>query len=201
MNDLKSSYIKKAVVFPLVTVAVLIVIAALAVPKIIASLPVATDKTQAVKTYNAKDYDYYLREFDSFDDLRLNRFVGWISSDDAALGCAVTYNSENEDTDAASLMPESAEPWNNGCVMIVGDNTDGEFRNLHKAAVGDIVTVDFYAKDSYSYKIKQIEVNLTRDEILNYKKDNTLILCRPYKNFEENGSYFYTIYIADALKE
>ena len=86
MNDLKSSYIKKAVVFPLVTVAVLIVIAALAVPKIIASLPVATDKTQAVKTYNAKDYDYYLREFDSFDDLRLNRFVGWISSDDAALG-------------------------------------------------------------------------------------------------------------------
>ena len=40
MNDLKSSYIKKAVVFPLVTVAVLIVIAALAVPKIIASLPV-----------------------------------------------------------------------------------------------------------------------------------------------------------------
>ena len=137
MNDLKSSYIKKAVVFPLVTVAVLIVIAALAVPKIIASLPVATDKTQAVKTYNAKDYDYYLREFDSFDDLRLNRFVGWISSDDAALGCAVTYNSENEDTDAASLMPESAEPWNNGCVMIVGDNTDGEFRNLHKAVVGD----------------------------------------------------------------
>ena len=43
MNDLKSSYIKKAVVFPLVTVAVLIVIAALAVPKIIASLPVETD--------------------------------------------------------------------------------------------------------------------------------------------------------------
>ncbi|WP_177916915.1 sortase domain-bontaining protein [uncultured Eubacterium sp.] len=200
MNDLKSSYIKKTVIFPLVTVAILIVVAALSVPKIIASLPVATDKTQAVKTYNAKDYDYYLKEFDSFEELRLNRFVGWISSDDVALGCAVTYNSEDEDTKASSLMPESTEPWNNGCVMIVGDNTDDEFRNLHKASVGDEVTVDFYAKDSYTYKIKQIEVNLTRDEILKYKKDNTLILCRPYKNFEKDGSYFYTIYIAEAVQ-
>lgn len=200
MNDLKSSYIKKTVIFPLVTVAILIVVAALSVPKIIASLPVATDKTQAVKTYNAKDYDYYLKEFDSFEELRLNRFVGWISSDDVALGCAVTYNSEDEDTKASSLMPESTEPWNNGCVMIAGDNTDDEFRNLHKASVGDEVTVDFYAKDSYTYKIKQIEVNLTRDEILKYKKDNTLILCRPYKNFEKDGSYFYTIYIAEAVR-
>lgn len=201
MESLKSKYIKKAVIFPLITIAVLIVLAAVFVPKIISALPVSTDKTHAVLTYNAKDYDYYLKEYDSFDSLRLNRFVGWLSSEDAALGCAVTYDSENEDTDAASLLPDSTEPWNNGCVMIIGDNTDKEFRNLHKAGVGDIVTVDFYAKDSYDYKIKQIDVNVERDEIANYKKADSLILCRPYKNFEKDNSYFYVVYVAELVKE
>ena len=85
--------------------------------------------------------------------------------------------------------------------MIIGDNSDIEFRNLHKATVGDVVTVDFYAKDSYSYKIKQIEVNITKDEIADYKADNRLILCKPYKNFEQDGTYFYSIYIADLIEE
>lgn len=201
MQSLKTAYIKKALIFPLVVVAVLIVVAALTVPSIVQRLPVSTDRTQGVRTYNAKDYDYYLKEFDSFDELRLNRFVGWISSDDAALGCALTYNSEAEDSDAASLLPDSTEPWNNGCIMIIGDNTDLEFRNLHKASNGDIITVDFYAKDSYSYIIKDIEVNVSRNEIKNYKKDNSLILCRPYKNFAKDGQFFYTLYIADLVKE
>lgn len=200
MNRLKSDYIRKAVIFPLITVAVLIVLAAVFVPKIIAILPVSTDKTQAVKTYDAKQYDYYLKDYDEFDSLRLNRFVGWLSSDDAALGCAVTYDSENEDTDAASLLTDSTEPWNNGCVMIIGDNSDAEFRNLHKADVGDEVTVDFYSNDSYNYRIKQIEVNVSREEIADYKKPNSLILCRPYKNFAEDGSYFYVVYVADLVK-
>lgn len=200
MNRLKSNYFKKAVIFPLITVAILIVIASVLVPKIISSLPVSTDKTEAVKTYDAKDYDYYLKEYDDFSSLRLNRFVGWLSSDDAALGCAVTYGSENEDTDAASLLTDSTEPWNNGCVMIIGDNTDTEFRNLHKADIGDVVTVDFYAKDSYSYKIKQIDVNVSRDEIIKYNKPDSLILCRPYKNFEKDGSYFYVVYAAELMK-
>ena len=201
MDDLKNGYIKKALIFPLVVVAILVIIAALSVPGIIRGLPVSTDRVQAVKTYNAKDYDYYLKEFDSFDELRLNRFVGWLSSDDVALGCAVTYNSEDEDSDACSLLTASTEPWNNGCVMIIGDNSDIEFRNLHKATVGDVVTVDFYAKDSYSYKIKQIEVNVTKDEIADYKANNRLILCKPYKNFEQDGTYFYSIYIADLIEE
>lgn len=199
MHDLKMGYIKKALIFPLVVVAVLVIVAAISVPSIIRSLPVATDRTQAVKTYNAKDYDYYLKEYERFDDLRLNRFVGWLHSDDIALGCAVTYNSEDEDSDAASLLPQSTEPWLNGCVMIIGDNSDIEFRNLHKATIGDEVTVDFYAKDSYTYKIKQIEVNVTKDEILDYQKEDTLILCKPYKNFEKDGSYFYSIYIAELV--
>ena len=199
MHDLKSGYIKKSLIFPLVVVAILVIIAALTVPGIISRLPVATDKTQAVKTYNAKDYDYYLKEFDKFDDLRLNRFVGWISSDDVALGCALTYDSADEDSDAASLLPESTAPWKKCCVMIIGDNSDIEFRNLHKAAVGDEVSIEFYAKDMYTYKINQIEVNIEKDEISKYKKDNRLILCKPYKNFEKDGSFFYTIYIADLV--
>ena len=61
MNDLKNGYIKKALIFPLVVVAILVIVAAISVPSIIRRLPVSTDRVQAVKTYNAKDYDYYLK--------------------------------------------------------------------------------------------------------------------------------------------
>ena len=48
MNRLKSSYIKRAVVYPLLVLATLIIIATIVVPKFIESLPVATDKVHAV---------------------------------------------------------------------------------------------------------------------------------------------------------
>lgn len=201
MNKLKSAYLRKALFFPLIVIAILIILAALFVPTIIQRLPVATDKTEAVKVYDPSKYDFYLKDFDNFDDLRLNRFVGWLSSDDIALGCPVSYASENEDTDLASLLEGSTEPWNNGCIVIIGDNTDEEFRNLHKATTGDTVTVDFYSHDSYTYKIKDVEVNVTKEEMGKYKKDNTLIMCRPYKDFAKDGSFFYAIYIAELVKE
>lgn len=201
MNRLKSAYLKKALFFPLVVIAILIILSAVFVPTIISRLPVATDKTEAVKVYDASKYDFYLKDYASFDELRLNRFVGWVSSDDLALGCPLSYASENEDTDLASLLDTSTEPWNNGCIMIIGDNTDEEFRNTHKATLGDRITVDFYSNDSYTYKITDMKVNVTKEEIINYKKDNTLIMCRPYKNFAKDGKMFYAIYIADLIKE
>ena len=67
MNKLKRSYIKRALVIPLLISAVLIVAATIAVPKIIASMPVSTDKTHAVTKYNPEDYDLYLREYKRFE--------------------------------------------------------------------------------------------------------------------------------------
>lgn len=199
MKGLKSGYIKKAIIFPLSTVVVLAIIATIIVPSLITKIPTATDATRGVKEYNADDY--YLVNYDNFEDLRLNNFVGWLSSDDIALGCAVTYKSEDENTTASSLLEYSEEPWNNGTIVIIGDNTDREFRNLHKANFNDTFTIEFHKHDTYTYAIKDIVPTRTKDEIKDYIDEGDAILCLPYNDFSKLGSeYFYTLYICKAVK-
>lgn len=201
MNRLKSSYIMRAVVFPLLVLAVLIITATFVVPKFIDSLPVATDKVHAVTQYNVKDYDMFPTKYNEFSELNHNRFIGWLSSEDVALGCAVTFDSENENSNAASLLKGSTEPWNNGCVMIIGKNSDAEFRNLHKAKIGDKIDIEFYKNGTYHYQINSIEYIVSRDEIKNFSDKNKLIMCLPYKNFEKDNDFFYTVYTADLIKK
>lgn len=201
MNRLKSSYIMRAVVYPLLVLAVLIITATFVVPKFIDSLPVATDKVHAVTQYNVKDYDMFPTKYNVFSELNHNRFIGWLSSEDVALGCAVTFDSENENSNAASLLKGSTEPWNNGCVMIIGKNSDAEFRNLHKAKIGDKIDIEFYKNGTYHYQINSIEYIVSRDEIKNFSDKNKLIMCLPYKNFEKDNDFFYTVYTADLIKK
>lgn len=201
MNRLKSSYIMRAVVYPLLVLAVLIITATFVVPKFIDSLPVATDKVHAVTQYNVKDYDMFPTKYNEFSELIHNRFIGWLSSEDVALGCAVTFDSENENSNAASLLKGSTEPWNNGCVMIIGKNSDAEFRNLHKAKIGDKIDIEFYKNGTYHYQINSIEYIVSRDEIKDFSDKNKLIMCLPYKNFEKDNDFFYTVYTADLIKK
>lgn len=201
MNRLKSSYIMRAVVYPLLVLAVLIITATFVVPKFIESLPVATDKIHAVKQYNVKDYDMFPTKYNEFSELNHNRFIGWLSSEDVALGCAVTFDSENENSNAASLLKGSTEPWNNGCIMIIGKNSDAEFRNLHKAKIGDKIDIEFYKNGTYHYQINSIEYIVSRDEIKDFSDKNKLIMCLPYKNFEKDNDFFYTVYTADLIKK
>ena len=201
MNRLKSSYIMRAVVYPLLVLAVLIITATFVVPKFIDSLPVATDKVHAVTQYNVKDYDMFPTKYNEFSELNHNRFIGWLSSEDVALGCAVTFDSENENSNAASLFKGSTEPWNNGCVMIIGKNSDAEFRNLHKAKIGDKIDIEFYKNGTYHYQINSIEYIVSRDEIKDFSDKNKLIMCLPYKNFEKDNDFFYTVYTADLIKK
>ncbi len=201
MNRLKSSYIMRAVVYPLLVLAVLIITATFVVPKFIDSLPVATDKVHAVTQYNVKDYDMFPTKYNEFSELNHNRFIGWLSSEDVALGCAVTFDSENENSNAASLLKGSTEPWNNGCVMIIGKNSDAEFRNLHKAKIGDKIDIEFYKNGTYHYQINSIEYIVSRDEIKDFSNKNKLIMCLPYKNFEKDNDFFYTVYTADLIKK
>lgn len=199
MNGLKSSYIRKAIIFPTVVVIILIILATIFVPPFIARIPTATDATRGVKEYNADDY--YLVNYDNFEDLRLNNFVGWLSSDDIALGCAVTYKSEDENTSAASLLEYSKEPWNKGTLVIIGDNTDAEFRNLHKANMNDTFTIEFHKHDSYTYAVKDIVPTRTKEEIKDYIDEGDAILCLPYNDFSKLGSeYFYTVYVCKIVK-
>lgn len=201
MNRLKSSYIMRAVVYPLLVLAVLIITATFVVPKFIDSLSVATDKVHAVTQYNVKDYDMFPTKYNEFSELNHNRFIGWLSSEDVALGCAVTFDSENENSNAASLLKGSTEPWNNGCVMIIGKNSDAEFRNLHKAKIGDKIDIEFYKNGTYHYQINSIEYIVSRDEIKDFSDKNKLIMCLPYKNFEKDNDFFYTVYTADLIKK
>lgn len=201
MNRLKSSYIMRAVVYLLLVLAVLIITATFVVPKFIDSLPVATDKVHAVTQYNVKDYDMFPTKYNEFSELNHNRFIGWLSSEDVALGCAVTFDSENENSNAASLLKGSTEPWNNGCVMIIGKNSDAEFRNLHKAKIGDKIDIEFYKNGTYHYQINSIEYIVSRDEIKDFSDKNKLIMCLPYKNFEKDNDFFYTVYTADLIKK
>lgn len=201
MNRLKSSYIMRAVVYPLLVLAVLIITATFVVPKFIDSLPVATDKVHAVTQYNVKDYDMFPTKYNEFSELNHNRFIGWLSSEDVALGCAVTFDSENENSNAASLLKGSTEPWNNGCVMIIGKNSDAKFRNLHKAKIGDKIDIEFYKNGTYHYQINSIEYIVSRDEIKDFSDKNKLIMCLPYKNFEKDNDFFYTVYTADLIKK
>lgn len=201
MNRLKSSYIMRAVVYPLLVLAVLIITATFVVPKFIDSLPVATDKVHAVTQYNVKDYDMFPTKYNEFSELNHNRFIGWLSSEDVALGCAVTFDSENENSNAASLLKGSTEPWNNGCVMIIGKNSDAEFRNLHKAKIGDKIDIEFYKNGTYHYQINSIEYIVSRDEIKDFSDKNKLIMCLPYKDFEKDNDFFYTVYTADLIKK
>ena len=201
MNRLKSSYIMRAVVYPLLVLAVLIITATIVVPKFIDSLPVATDKVHAVTQYNVKDYDMFPTKYNEFSELNHNRFIGWLSSEDVALGCAVTFDSENENSNAASLLKGSTEPWNNGCVMIIGKNSDAEFRNLHKVKIGDEIDIEFYKNGTYHYQINSIEYIVSRDEIKDFSDKNKLIMCLPYKNFEKDNAFFYTVYTADLIKK
>lgn len=201
MNRLKSSYIMRAVVYPLLVLAILIITATFVVPKFIDSLPVATDKVHAVTQYNVKDYDMFPTKYNEFSELNHNRFIGWLSSEDVALGCAVTFDSENENSNAASLLKGSTEPWNNGCVMIIGKNSDAEFRNLHKAKIGDKIDIEFYKNGTYHYQINSIEYIVSRDEIKDFSDKNKLIMCLPYKNFEKDNAFFYTVYTADLIKK
>lgn len=201
MNRLKSSYIMRAVVYPLLVLAVLIITATFVVPKFIDSLPVATDKVHAVTQYNVKDYDMFPTKYNELSELNHNRFIGWLSSEDVALGCAVTFDSENENSNAASLLKGSTEPWNNGCVMIIGKNSDAEFRNLHKAKIGDKIDIEFYKNGTYHYQINSIEYIVSRDEIKDFSDKNKLIMCLPYKDFEKDNDFFYTVYTADLIKK
>lgn len=199
MKKLRSSYIKKATLFPLITIVALIIVSIIAVPKLLPMIPTATDATKAVKEYNADDY--YLVNYSNFEDLRLNNFVGWLSSDDIALGCAVTYKSENEDTNAASLLSMSTEPWNDGTIVIIGSNTDKEFRNLHKAAINNTFNIEFHQHNNYTYKIKEIIPTKSKDEIKEYTDEADAILCLPYNDFSKFGKeYFYTLYVCDQVK-
>ncbi len=200
LKRIKNDFLLMCIVLPIALSLVLVVVCYFAVPPFIAWLPTNTDSTDAIVEYDPNEY--YLVDYMNFSDLRLNNFVGWLSSDDLGLGCAVTYDSENEFTEAASLSVASTEPWgNNGALLITGENTDYEFRNLHKAQIGDRVTIDFNGHASYTYEIVEITTKETRQETYAHMNDKTLVMCLSYNDFSNYGSsYFYHVYVAQLVE-
>lgn len=201
LKRIKNDFLIMSIALPLLLSVVLVVICYFAIPPFIEWLPTNTDSTEAVVEYDPNEY--YLVEYQSFSELRLNNFVGWLSSDDIGLGCAVTFDSEKEYTEAASLFAESTEPWgeNGGSLLITGENTDIEFRNLHKAQIGDRVTIDFNGHSSYTYEIVEIATKETQEETYEHMSDDTLVMCLQFNDFSKYGeSYFYHVYVAQLVE-
>ncbi len=200
LKNIKDNFIMFGLVVPLVFSLIVVIIAYFAVPPFIEWLPNNKDKTQAVVEFDKNDY--YLVSYENFAELRLNNFVGWLSSDDLGLGCAVTYDSEKEDANVASLSPLSKEPWiNNGGLIVTGKNTDKVFRNLHKAKIGDQVTINFNGHEAYTYEVVEITNKENREESYRHFGNDTLVMCMQINDFRNlKEDYLYKVVVAKLVR-
>ena len=201
LKNIKDNFIVFGLVVPIIVAIIAVVGSYFIVPVFIDSMPNNKDRTQAVEEFDRKEY--YLVDYDNFSELRLNNFVGWLSSNDLGLGCAITYNSEMETALNASLSPISKEPWiNNGGLIVTGKNRDKVFRNLHKAKIGDQITINFNSHETYTYEIVEIYNKENREETYAHYADNTLVLCLQMNDFRDlNNAYLYKVFVAKLVNE
>ena len=191
MNSLIANYLKRAFIVPVVLTALVIFALSVIVPKYISS-------SQTTQTSYVEQLRYEKVDYETFNQLKANETIGYMSSNDFDFSSNVIFNSNI--AKHSSLSKDSTEPWNGGCVVVFGTNTKTQFNSLHKAEKGYKIDFEFYGKDKYTYKITDIISNQTKEDISKLKKDNTLLLCLSYNDFSDLGnSYFYTVYVAEMV--
>ncbi|MFR5875190.1 MAG: sortase domain-bontaining protein [Eubacterium sp.] len=194
MTGLSFNFIKRAFIVPIIVTVIVIAMTFIAAPRMAASTQITESSTSKIDLSG-----YSLVEYDRFKDLEPGAYIGSFSCDAIGINAAITY-SEDISKSSILLSDKSIEPWNNGCVILKGSNTSAQFKNLHKAEIGDEVNVDFYSNNSYTYKIADITYGNTEDDISSFKQSNTLIMCLPYNNFDDLGnSYYYAVYFAEKV--
>lgn len=150
-------------------------------------------ETQTPQTLDLSGYPSM--NYDSFADLQSGALAGTIQSSEMGLNeTAVLYNVT--DGSEVSLSKSSAEPWNNGGMIVIGQNTEEQFKSLHNADKGQSVTVSLTGKDAYQYTITDIKIGMAEKDITSYYAENTLVMALPYKNLADDGK-LYTLYIAE----
>jgi sortase (surface protein transpeptidase) len=193
MNSLTFNFIKRAFIVPIAVTLIVILGILVGVPKIVS----AQSSTNSVTKIDLSGYS--LAEYSEFKQLKESDYVGSISSESLGINSAITYSLDS-DKNTILLSQSSKEPWNNGSVILVGDNSNSQFKSLHSSEVGDEITINFYSNDKYVYKITDVEFGKTLEDIDSYNKKNTLVMFLPYNNFEDLGnSYYYAVYIAEMV--
>ena len=192
MNSLVFNFIKKGIIIPLAITALFIAGIAVVAPEL---------GKRYQTTYPAQvsqQLEYEKIDYDLFKDLKSDDTIGYMSSDDISLSSNILFNTQK--ANYASLSKKSSEPWNNGCVIVFGNNVISQFKSLHNAGIGNKIDFEIYGHDKYTYKITKIVHNQTQEDIEAFKQDNTLIMCLSYNDFSNLGnSYFYTLYIAELV--
>ncbi len=196
MGSLIFNFFKRALLVPAIVTGIIFAALLAYLPAISAS----SDNLQPNEVNGSPDLSSYSsKQYSEFSELKSEDLIGTIACEAAGLGeTPVLYNSQKNTN--LSLLKSSSEPWNNGSVVVYGENRGNQFSPLHRAEVGDVVDFSFYSNNSYEYEIEEIKTGLSYGEISSFSGDNTLVLAYSYNDFSDLGnSYLYTVFIAKAL--
>ncbi len=192
MASLLFNFFKRAIIVPVIVTAIVIGALYMAIPKYVnegQARPTSVNERIDLSQYSVKEYN-------SFSQLKAGDYVGTIRCDNIDLGnTAVLYLSENDN--GVYVESGSSEPWNGGSVLIIGNDINNQFGKFYNSEKGDKIELEFYSRDTYTYKIQNKAVGVTKKEINNYLGDGRLVLAVPFNDFSNlGGSFFYTLYIA-----
>ncbi len=192
MASLLFNFFKRAIIVPVVVTAIVIGAIYLYVPSLITDgQSRATEETAAVDLSQ-----FSVKEYNSFRELKSGDYIGTVSCSSVELGeTPVVYIANNEK--AVYAINGSAEPWNGGSMVIIGNDVYSQFAKLYNSEKGDYVSLKFYSGNTYDYKIEKKVTGVTENELKNYLVDGQLVLAVPYNDFSNLGnSFFYTLYVA-----
>lgn len=192
MTSLLLNFLRRAILVPVLLTAVVIFSVYTVVPKYVYSGnkdEVETESVVDLSSYNTKDYA-------SFKNLKSGDYVGTVECPSVGMNKTPIIFSE-ERKGVASLCKDSKDPWNKGAFAIATNDTKCEIGKLYNSKIGDEITVEFYSKGEYTYKLEKVIVGKTKKDINSYIKDSKLVICVPFNDFSDlNNSYYYTFYIA-----
>ena len=192
MASLLLNFFKRAIIVP-------VIVTALVIGAIYAVTPhFITERKSRTSSLNDRiDLSLYsVKEYDSFKELRAGDYIGDLSCESVDLGrTAIVYKSQVNN--AVYAIDGSKEPWNGGSMLIVGNDVYSQFAKLYNSKKGDKISLEFYSRETYTYKIENKVVGVTDAELKGYLTDGKLVLAVPYNDFSNLGSsFFYTLYIA-----
>ena len=189
MNSMVFSFIKRAVIVPLLLAAVSV-----------AGLFLFVTYTPDFDKPGADDGSvvFQTKDFDKLSELSEGDYVGKLTHSENAL--EITY----AESVSTSLVAEknSSEPWSNGTVIITGTSAAAQLGDFRSAKKGDCVSLEVYSKGRFEYKITDIKTGLTLSDLQKIKSDKALLLCRSYNDFSTEGSAkLYAVYVAKPTGE
>ena len=192
MASLLLNFIKRAIIIPIAVTVIVIGVIYSAVPRFISE-----GQTRTSSLNDRIDLSLYnVKEYNSFKELNAGDYIGDLRCENIDLGStAVVYKTESDNAVYASGV--SKEPWSSGSMLIIGNDNSSQFGKFYNSKKGDKISLEFYSKETYKYKIEKKVVGVTDSELNGYVKDGKLIIAVPYNDFSNLGSsFFYTLYIA-----